>query len=228
MYPQVPCFLSHTYKDWQLGIRLIGQIRSFYPSARIICISDGYGTPELERYCQAKRVNHIRGERLYLRKFGGAYVERMLSIFITHATADCLIWLDADSYMLRPFHTLPQSDIAGNMIPLQRDKKLIQGGCIYLSQQACRRILKSKILQDPFFSSDMRFFYRHYALDCNLPIKAQKTEVFASSDAVITYVAEQLSLQFEEWGEACNYYDKNQHNLDNYAVIHPVKQLTLP
>ena len=72
------CFCFVVHNEVQLSKKLISNLRNFYPSSDVICITDGVSYSELKNFCNQKGIFYIRGEHLFNQKCGGLWLKRLL------------------------------------------------------------------------------------------------------------------------------------------------------
>lgn len=222
-----PCFLFHVHDDQRLGMRLADQLRVLYPLADILCIADGIDNKGFKRYAKSHQITYLVGERLKLRRHGGAWAERFLKFYLENSQAPYLIKLDADSYIWRKFESFPTADLFGAIRVNDRGIKVLRGGCAGYQRSTVETILDSKLLQEDEYRIESRYCYRRRSPRFKFPDEPEDWTLITSEDSQIGDIAEKLNLSMAEWDEVSGgimFRETTPDNSDRrWAVTHPVR-----
>jgi hypothetical protein len=216
-----PCFLFHVYRDELLAERLMTQLRGIYPSADIICISDGRPVSGFFQICTQQRVTYLAGDRLKRMATGAAWVERMITAFLTRSNAETLIKLDPDSQMHRAFKTIPAADWFGQINLKGFYRPRVRGGCMGFSRLLLEKILMSNLLVNPIYGK-LPFGYQRYGV-FRKHGEAYSDEWIASMDCILADICFRLGVEPVAWKEeiCIHFREPLPANLSPYAVTHP-------
>lgn len=217
-----PAFVINFYRhDADLAIALLHQIRALYPEAWIGAIADGHAPLCFGSLCQNLRVEYLKGDRLKLPQFGGAWISRYLNF--GWGEGDPLIKLDPDAWLYRRFTYFCRADIAGTQICfLPQRLHMIRGGCVAYRQSAIDRILNSGVLDDRCYTNPEYYAYRRFE-EFAKQGEGRSAELIAGEDCIMGHVAKRLSLLQGNWDEVrvC-FREPVPQNLDlQWAVTHP-------
>lgn len=216
------CFCFTVYEDWDLAKRLIKQLRMF-PSAGVLCLTDGTHNPEFAYLCKIENIRYINGNRLHPQRYGGAWLKRFFYCFLSRSSADFLIRLEPDSFVVRPFNKPPNSDVAGNILVTPDGRRYIHGGCVLFRRSAVEKILNSSLLDNPEYATNSLFGYCRHQAPYLLPGEWPNSEVQGAHDVIFSDVVWKLGLHVSEWDEIYSRVRQACPEPHKYAVIHPVK-----
>lgn len=216
-------FAFVVYDEFGLATRLVNQIRSFYPTIDVLCITDGTDNLEFARLCQEKNVKYEVGERVYFQKFGGNWLERLLRCFLNNSNADSLIKLDPDIIINRTFTYFPESNIAGTFIEDTINGNFVRGACRFSTKDSCIKILDSNLLHDSKYKIQSLYGHKRFAPPYWSVGEESSNDVMISEERVFCDVATRLNLSINNWDEVCCKRWELPSNFQDYAVIHPVK-----
>jgi hypothetical protein len=141
-----------TYKDLPRLRRTLSALRTLYPEAQVLVVSDGDPNPAIARACADCSVDFVLRSRLIGVEHGGEPVQKMLEAFLAR-DADILIKIDPDTNVKRRFSIMPSpsdSSIFGTVQtagPESNRIVSIQGGCIIVPRAAAARLASSSLLQ---------------------------------------------------------------------------------
>ena len=135
-------FLMPVFRDAETARRSLTRLRRFYPTSRVVLISDGDGDFPGEAFVEEFGAEYIAGENLYGMQHRGAMVQRMLAAYLD-APARALVRMDTDARMDRRFRYLPRRD--GVFGTVGGRSGTLQGGCIVVSHNAAVRLHASGI-----------------------------------------------------------------------------------
>lgn len=207
------CFITHIYRhDAPIAPRLFRQIRSHHPDATAIAINDGVRIAAITEACQEHDIHLIRGQRLKLAEFDGAWVERHLQVFL-QTDATHLIRLDPDCQVWRPIAQIPDADLFANWID-----RLPNMGCSGLSRRAAQHALQSRLLRVGRYTSD-RFSYERFG-KFKHEHEDYSTERILSADRVFANLAKCLQWTTADWPEVKALW-RGEPTPEDYAVTHP-------
>jgi hypothetical protein len=141
-----------TYRDLHRLRPSLARLRTVYPDAPVLVVSDGDPDPEVERVCRACAAEFRLGSRMFGVDLGGEPVQRMLDVFL-EADADILIKIDPDTDVRRRFSLMPppmSPSIYGTVQTAgsQHNRLVsIQGGCIVVPRKAASILARSGLLR---------------------------------------------------------------------------------
>jgi hypothetical protein len=219
--PNNPCFLFHVYQDEPLAERLMMQLRNFYPDATdIICLSDGQPASRFVQNCDRKRVTYLAGNRLKRMATGAAWIERMMTAFLTQSKAQTLIKLDPDSQVHRSFTAIPTADWFGQINLNGFYRPRIRGGCVGFSRDLATKILAGSFLENPIYRQ-LPFGYQRYGT-FRKPGETASDEWISSTDSILADICFRLGIEPTPWSEVCIHFrEPLPADLSPYAVTHP-------
>lgn len=214
-------FVFPIYNDQELVMRLITDLRRFFPESKLIAVSDGLGGNLMfADFCRQHQVVFVQAQqRLKTTEFGGLWLERLLNSALAHSNAEFVIRTEGDTKFLRAFKSLPDSDVAGTLNE-RYGFKFPRGGCVFFKRQAIADILNSKYLQDPKYCNNPRFFYRRYS-QFRYPHEKYDSTKIVLGDLILGDVINRLNLQISEWDEV-NIQFRTIPEPGNFAAIHPL------
>jgi len=185
----------------------LGRIRSCYPTARIVLVSDGDPDPRYKEFLSFG-IELEYGEHLYSGELSGPLWIRRFENYL-RKPAKYLIRTDSDVGFYRRFHQLPQSKcIFGTPCG-----EFIQGGILGITHDAILGIMSSGLLKE----SRMRGF-SHEANGVWM----------ASDDAALGWVARVLGIPMVSHPEFHSTWQLPVPNYAlRYAVMHPCKNGSL-
>lgn len=215
-------FYFSVYNEFDLAIRLLNQIRFFYPHNQIICVTDGTTDLKFESLCKDSNVKYFVGRRLFPQRFGAAWSTRMLLSYLSNSPSKYLVKLDPDSFLNRKFRYLPNTDLAGTLCS-ELGMSFIQGGCIFYKREACEQILDSSLLNAARYQTDPRFGYQRFCRLYKTRTEDKSDEWFTAEDKIMSDAAQKLKLTLGNWSEVLCRFRGYCPNGEKYAVIHPVK-----
>lgn len=219
------CFCFSVYQDTDLALRLIQQIRFFYPNVPVFCLSDGKVDKDFMRNCELNQVLlQVNTHRLKLQVYGAAWVIRLLESILKNTTAPNVILLDPDSFILRIFNYLPDAMVGGNILE-QNNQRYIQGGCKFFRRLAVDTILNSGLLNNIKYSYDRCFSYQRFKGNYLAHGESSCEEWLIAEDHILSDCIWQLNLKVAEWEEVYCRFRETCLEPEKYAVIHPVKDL---
>lgn len=221
------CFLFAVYQEFDLATRLLDQIKQFYPTADVVCVTDGTHDPVFESICELRRAEYIKGEQRKLRQLGGSWIERLYQAAIDNSSADLIVQLDPDSFILRQFNYFPNADVSGSIVVGNNGYSFLQGGCKLYKRETLRKILESGLLQDTEYAVNSKYYYQRYMPPYLMPGETPSLQLVATEDHILTNIFTRLNLQVEEWSDVYCRVREACPDPERYAVIHPVKQLCI-
>jgi hypothetical protein len=219
-------FFALTYKDYEITVDCLRDLRKHYPASRVILRSDGDLDPRLPVLARSNKVDFRQELRLFGIENGGAIIERMLELFLESPTR-YLFKIDPDTVIHRRFKYLPIRDGVFGTLQCELETPSIQGGCMGFTHDAAKQILKSRMLRDSRlkepakFINDSPYFFRmaDRANRCGL----------ASFDWIVPWIASELGIPIYRFDEVNSGWRMAPPNPDNrYAVTHPRAATRLP
>lgn len=210
-------FYFAIYHEWDIGARLIRQIRFFYPTAPIIVIADGTFNSEFASLAKNYNVFFILGDRLKPLKNGGKWWERACNAFLELTKADILIKVDPDTCLWRKFKFFPNSDWFGT-IQQNSTYPFPRGGCKGIQREAINRIVKSGFLKNSQFTNKIYSYDRfgkHKYIYENIP-----QELLINEDLILADVAYKLKFSLANWSEV-NIEWRRPPFVSGFAATHP-------
>lgn len=220
------CFWFAVYDDYLLAERLVNQLCKLYPDKEIICITDGTHNLEFENLCQVYQVKYIRSNHLHSREHGGLWLQRMFETYLGFSESDRLIRVEPDTFFRRRFESIPDSDVAGNLLTLPNGKLLIQGGCMMFSRYAAKAILDSGLLEDPRYTQ-VEYCYQRYQPPYLMPEESSSNKWLTAVDVIATDICLRLKLNITDWDDIYCRVREACPTPDRYAAIHPIKSFKL-
>lgn len=220
------CFVSCIAKEWELGRRLINQIKFLFASSEIIIIFDGTSNIEFEAFCDQLNVRVIKSKFLKLQSSGGAFAQRFFETYLNYSSALHLVRVEPDTYLNKTFE-LPNTDVAGNVLQITQRRKLIQGGCVSFKRKIVKQIVASQLLNNNKYKIDPLFGYKRYKFPY-LNKGEQEFDIrLTAEDAVFSDIIWQLGIPVAEWKEICCRVRQAElpivSEMKKYSVVHPVK-----
>lgn len=220
------CFFFGIYQEYELAKRLVDQLRKFYLDSEIICLADGSYDQDFAQLAISASVQYVQGTRLKLQQFGTAWIARNFQAILALSSAPNVIFLDPDSFILRPFAYLPESEVAGNLIPLPNGSLLLQGGCVFFKRSAIEKVIASQLLADPKYNHPS-FGYLRYQLPYLQKNEQPDSAWLISEDLVNTDIINRLGLSIQEWSDVFCRLRELCPDPEFYAVLHPVKEINI-
>ncbi len=218
--PPDPAFLFHVYQDEPLAERLIGELRTHYPDADILCLGDGPVAEGFSDACQIHNVTFHPGDRLKPMEHGGQWCDRAFQFFLSHSQSPILVKLDPDSRLWKPFTAFPATDWFGDVRPKGFFRPLIRGGCMGFSRSVVERITSSGSLSNPIYAR-LPFGYLRYSV-FRWPDETPSEEWVGFSDGILADVMFRLGIPPVQWSEVCiKFRDTLPADLSPYSVTHP-------
>lgn len=205
-------FVFCIHKEFELGKRLVEQLNYFYPAQKIVCIADGYWNEKSNYFidvCHFYKIEYFQGKELKSND-GKQWLKRLFKIAIERLDTKWIIKLDPDTYILRKFKSIPECDIAGNIIYFG-NQVMMNGGCRAYKRKTIKSILQSALLDENIYQEE-RFKYR----------RTLENKIY-SEDAILMDLIIKLGLYIKEWEEVNCYFNSSHHRKNDYAAIHPVK-----
>lgn len=206
------CFLVTTYKEIELCIWTLSNIREHHPNSEIICLSDGvdyysnYSSFFIER-----SVLYKEGPHLKTIDSGGLWIGRYLSTYLTLSNAKYLIKLDPDTGVHRSIRSIPSTEIFGSF-----SKNYMDSSCMGMSRSAVSLIVTSDLLSQPIYNKENKFTY-----------KDRYKRLRPSTDRALRDVIRRLGIGIGVWNEVRT-TSTYQPNLNlTYALTHPNSDLVL-
>lgn len=212
-------FVFAVYCDLEITRRLIADLRRYYPSDKLICLSDGAPDSEFAAFCQAQAVRFRPYEkRLKLPQFGGLWLERLFSDALLYSEAPYFIKTEGDTRFWRSFAELPQTDVAGTL-NTRHDITFPRGGCVYLKRPAIVKILASGLLRDSQYCNNPKFSYDRYA-EYRYADEVMDSRPVLLADLVLGDVIRRLGLSLSDWKEVSIAF-RGLPPVRSFAATHP-------
>ena len=145
-------FFMPVFRDAEMADRSLARVRRFYPTSRIVLVSDGDTDFPGDAFIEKFGVEYVAGDNLYGMHHRGATVQRMLAAYL-RAPAWVLVRMNTDARMDRRFRRLPSRD--GVFGTIGRRSGTLQGGCIVVSLAALGRTAERRLA--PLPSGDRSF-----------------------------------------------------------------------
>ena len=109
----IPIFVVNVYQeDEALLLQCLTSIRTFYPDAPLVMISDGNQNMLYSDMAFKMRARLVIGSRLKVPASGGAWTKRMYTEALREV-GDTIVKMDPDSLMWRAFKIDPPGEYAG-------------------------------------------------------------------------------------------------------------------
>lgn len=212
-------FYLVVYKDYDRACWCLNRLRRHYPLARVVIDVDGDADRRWMSLRKQFDVELRYGKRLFLLKYGGALVSRMLQ---HHATDPqnrrWFFRIDTDTDIRRRFAYLPPHDYFGHYYPW---RNFVQGGCVGMTRNVCDRILHSRCLENPEIATK--------------PIIWQERKETASGrvgryglvslDWVLNWAMQQIGVVGKDFAEVRSTWKTPIPDDVDCAVAHPCKHI---
>lgn len=161
-------FYFSIYKDELWAVRLVHQIKHFYPKADIVCIFDGQGFPGQAEKIADLGANVRVGERLKGPGNGMKFSHRNLSVALEYSDAELFFKMDPDSYIWRRFNDVPEnveffgqahSKPIGQAFP--KGVTYCHGACWGIRRSLMQRMVDSEIFYDKLYEHPHNLYNRY-------------------------------------------------------------------
>jgi hypothetical protein len=197
----IPDFIFPVYDDFRLVTRLISQLRGLYPTACLVCVSDGnFSQPDFIEVCDRYSVRLIQTNlRLKLPHFGGMWLERLFEAALIHTSSLYIIRTEGDTSFWRKFSNYPTADLGGT-VNERYGFRFAVGGCVFMRRTAVMQILESGVLWDSRYCSNLVYSYPRYA-EFRYANEALDERQVLLSDLILGNVAHRLGLEIASWAE---------------------------
>lgn len=214
-------FFIQVYGERADLLEALRDIRQCYPDCRIIVRFDGDFWPKdaLQDYFETDPNLEVYEEnRLFTADRGGECVQRMLELFL-NGKGDVLIKVDADTRVQRKLTMFRPPEEAWWAGTLQIHGS-VQGGCILMSREFCRRLFESKLM----CSEELRSPKCAWAF---APVHRQRAfeSGLSSHDWCLFYGAEKLRIRAVSHQQVLSKWltlsKSDFKSIDRYAIIHP-------
>lgn len=210
-------FFFNVCGDEPLAIRLVDQIRSFYPSSEILIIGDGAIANEAVipmRKAGAVVVN----DRRLKPKGTSEFTKRNLRLILEHTTANLVIKIDPDTILQRPFTHFPDAEWFGKLVRVrwfsdQIEVLAVHGSCWGMQRSLIERLHDSEVLDD---------LNHRYGDPKNISLKHGTPVPF--EDPCIALAVKAVGVTPVKWGEVFHSYDREPPKDLSYATIHPCRE----
>lgn len=227
-------FVLCTYKDTELLHDCLFRLRCYYPTERVIVISDGDADPVIAALCARYKVDLYPttttrdyyqvpttndpstyiGMQLNDREQSGLWWQRLLWAYL-QAPTDYLIKIDTDTSVHRrlDLSTLnSDTDMAGTLqnitvygVPMQS----VQGGCILLKRSMAERLYRE-------------IDFRSYCCYVGGPSKVFQPEyLHYGEDKAVTRMVGSLGGIIQDWSQVSCYHKMPKIHAGNFAITHP-------
>jgi hypothetical protein len=214
-----PCFYIGIYKDQLLARKAITSVRTFYPEAPIISISDGIEDKTYESFCLDHSVRYWQGERLKLPQFAGQWTERWFKTCAENSDSDVFIKIDPDTRCFRRASLL-DTDVFGRVIGLPNYQ--VFGPAFGIKRAAAVRIVDSGLLRDFEYTAG-RFTYTRFLGKSLRQNETQDLQAVSSQDKILGDIILKLKLTVGVWKEVSLRSYPMPPVLDqDLAFVHPV------
>ena len=214
-----------TYRDLPKLRKTLSRLRTLYPDAPVLVVSDGDPNPEIKQTCERYSVEFSLRPRLYGVEHGGALVQRLLEAFLS-TDADILIKIDPDTDVRRRLSLMPEpmeASIYGTVQSAESKRgPSIQGGCIIVPRRAATLLAGSALLM----SERLKPPLLEWAVDDTA--RARVASGLTSSDQTLGWACRQLALPCKDHPEVCSRYRPSLMDsvtACRLAVFHPRLQM---
>jgi hypothetical protein len=218
--PPTPAFFFPVWEDSHLCSRLISDIRTYYPAADVVAITDGPiadGEP-FKRFCDRNGVVLVETEtRLKLPKYGGLWLQRLFEEALIRTRSEILIRTEGDTRLHRAFDYFPDADIGGTLS--HQIPRFPRGGCVFWRREAIERILQSGWLGDPKYK-DLFYSYSRYGKWRQEGEKEDWTPILCS-DRIVGDLIARLGLRLAAWDEVNVQFRGTPPYSEGFAASHP-------
>jgi hypothetical protein len=220
-------FFMNVYRDFALAQRSISAVRLHYPKARLVVVSDGDDDRRYEELGRTLAFEYVKGERLIGVEHGGAFVDRMLRLFLKQPTP-YLLKIDTDTIVHRRLRSLPTDTcVFGTLehytagLGEALDPPNVQGGCIGLTVDAARLLADAGV----FSAAELLDPFSTWALCTDMIFRVRRRGL-VSDDFLLRYGCAKLSIVPVESPEIHSLWWGCIENPGlRYAITHPHKDL---
>ncbi len=214
-------FYLQGYRDCALAEGTLTHLRTHYPAARVLLLTDGDNDPAWLTLAQRFDAEYTAGERLYGARNGGAMIHRRLGLFLECPT-EYLLKIDTDTRIDRPFTWWPRHGhcLYGSC----SDNGFLQGGCILTPLRAARALFRSRILLSPVLRDPTAAWAPSLARPS---VRARMDQTgLISEDRALWWACKQLQIPTAPHPEICSQWFEDTQNPDRvFAIVHPDKFL---
>ena len=142
-------FLLGVKDDFDRCTICLQTLRQFYPSSRVIVISDGDDDQRWNSLSQRFGAEVYKEDWLYGVSSGGKMIHRMLEKYFLNPTP-YLIKIDTDTRLSRRFDYLPIGRVAFGT--RQAEGASLQGGIVGFTRSAAERLYRQNVCLDPILA----------------------------------------------------------------------------
>lgn len=228
-------FYFSVYKDEIWAVRLVHQIKHFYPKADIVCIFDGQGFPGQAEILGNLGAKVRVGERLKGPGNGMKFSHRNLSVALEYSDAELFLKMDPDSYMWRKFKYFPDLEFFG-----QDHRKTIgeafpepvhycHGACWGIRRGLMQRMVDSEIFYDDLYTHPHNL-YNRYAGEKFRKVgdRGDVGDLIMHEDFIFGHAATALGAEPSRWKEV-RLHQAQELMQDpkelTWAVTHPTRSI---
>jgi hypothetical protein len=206
------CFLLSTYKEVELALWTLSNIRKHHLDSQIISLSDGVDYSSHLGFFLENRVLYKELPHLKTIASGGLWVERYLSFYLEHSSSPYLIKLDPDTGVHRSIAYIPEeADVFGSYA----NGYLDSNSCGF-TREAVITIVNSGLLREAKYNEKNLYTYRD-----------RYKRIRPSTDRALYEVIRDLNLTLVKWGEARSTSSYRTNPNKSYALTHPNPSMVL-
>lgn len=200
----------------------LSRLQAAYPQAKRVLIVDAEATDVIDRW---RRLSDSRtvvrpAAGIYRRGRGGAVVDLHLRCFMSSG-AEWWIKMDPDTFVRRPFESLPRPTSFSGTLQTGVPRPSLQGGCIMGGREAVSRLLRSEVLR----SRALLNYHATWATGNGVLLRRAREHGLVSFDFVHAWACESAGVPLENYAEINSQWLWSPVDGARYAVTHPHKQL---
>ena len=220
-------FAMSVYGDGADAVVSSRRLRDVFPDAKIDVVFDGSAPASAEPNEQIAAqlaglsVEIVHGERVKVPGSGGAYLHRFFERLL-QSRAEYLIKVDPDTVAHRRFTHFPAAAAFFGTV-LERGTALehVQGGCVGLRRDACRRLVDAGISLDPI--------YREPKSWCEDPDLLRRVELYEArrgalcTDFMLVHMLRRIGVPPVRWWDVRSLWHHRPRSARLYALSHPAR-----
>lgn len=220
-------FFMPVFKDAPVAFAALSRIRRFYPTSRVVLLSDGDPSFPGAEAAEKFGVEYILADNAYAISDGGRLIHRMLTHYM-QAPAKYLLRIDTDARLDRRFAWLPgRTGLYGR---IGERSGTAQGGCVLFTHDAAAKLFGERTFESPKLLQPETSWGR-FSTPENLQRKLAQGRI--AYDKVLHWGCVEAGVPVRPFGEIFSLWlPKPEHaaslaNADRrYAVVHPDKEMT--
>lgn len=212
-------FFVGVYRDQVAARRVITALRTFYPQADILSLSDGVDDRAYAKFCAERRVVYeLNPSRLKVHPLGGAWTKRRFEFFLDRSRAEVCVKVDPDVLVQHPARAIPRY-AAAFAYPLAAGS--FHGGVFGISRALIETILASGLLDAREFTR-AEYSYPRFSGTFLKRGEQEDTTPVVAEDGILREVFRQLGIAVTAWPDvAAKKFMTPRSETAQYAFVHP-------